>query len=81
MSQVRPICPLAHIEVTNLPKAVAELDFQMKSTTRSTAKPFVMTCPSVSFPQNSRSADEKLAGHCACALSSGEKNITDMSFR
>lgn len=81
MSQVRPICPLAHIEVTNLPKAVAELDFQMKSTTRSTAKPFVMTCPSVSVPQNSRSADEKLAGHCACALSSGEKNKTDMSFR
>ncbi len=42
---------------------------------------FVMTCPSVSVPQNSRSADEKLAGHCACALSSGEKNKTDMSFR
>ncbi len=80
MSQMHPICPLAHLEVTNLPKAVAELDFQMKST-RSTAKPFVMTCPSVSVPQNSRSADEKLAGHCACALSSGEKNKTDMSFR
>ncbi len=60
MSQMHPICPLAHIEMTNLPKAVAELDFQMKST-RSTAKPFVMTCPSVSVPQNSRSADEKLA--------------------
>lgn len=39
-----------------------------------------MTCPSVSVPQNSRSADEKLAGHCACALSSWEKNKTDMSF-
>lgn len=48
---VRPICPLALKEVRTLPKAVAALDFQMKSTARSTAKPFVMTRPSVSVPQ------------------------------